>query len=145
VLGPLGHTEPKVWDEVMAVNLTANFRLIRSLDPLLRASTNGRALFVTSGSAHRNPAYWGAYSVSKAGLEALVRTYAAEIAQTNVRANIFDPGRVRTRMRAQAMPGENPMILPPPEDLVPDILRMLSAEFDENGVTYSFREKKNVG
>ncbi|MCC6982077.1 MAG: SDR family NAD(P)-dependent oxidoreductase [Bauldia sp.] len=144
-LAPLGHTEPKVWDDVLAVNLTANYRLIRSLDPLLRASTAGRALFVTSGAAHHNNAYWGPYSVSKAGLEALVRTYAAEIRQTNVRVNILDPGRVRTRMRAQAMPGEDPMILPPPEDLVPDILRMLSPDYDENGVTYSFREKNIVG
>jgi NAD(P)-dependent dehydrogenase (short-subunit alcohol dehydrogenase family) len=140
-LSPLGHTDPKVWDDVLAVNLTANYRLIRSLDPLLRASTAGRALFITSGASHHNAAYWGPYSVSKAGLEALVRTYAAEIRQSNVRANIFDPGRVRTRMRAQAMPGEDPMTLPPPKDLAPDIVRMLSPEFDENGVTFSFRTR----
>lgn len=141
VLSPVGHLDPKVWDEVMAVNLTANYRLIRSLDPLLRASTAGRALFVTSGSARRNPAFWGAYSASKAGLEALVRTYAAEIRQTNVRANIIDPGRMRTRMRAQAMPGEDPMILPPPDEVTPDILRMLSADFDENGTIFNFRRQ----
>jgi NAD(P)-dependent dehydrogenase (short-subunit alcohol dehydrogenase family) len=143
-LSPLGHVEPSVWDEVIAVNLTANFRLIRSLDPLLRASTAGRALFVTSGAARHSHAYWGPYAASKAGLDALVKTYAAEIGQTNVRANIIDPGRVRTRMRAKAMPGEDPMTLPPPEDLLPDILRMLSPDYADNGVTYSFRDKKVI-
>ncbi len=140
-LSPLGHLDPKVWDTVMAVNLTANYRLIRSLDPLLRAAVAGRALFVTSGAAHHNNAFWGAYSVSKAGLEALVKTYAAEVRQTNVRVNLIDPGRTRTRMRGQAMPGENPMTLPPPDEVAPDIVRMLSPEFEDNGTIFNFSRK----
>ena len=95
----------------MAVNVTANWRLIRSLDPLLRASDAGRAIFVTSGAAHTLPAYWGPYSVSKAALEALVRTYAAETATTPVRVMLVNPGPLRTRMRAAAMPGEDPQTL----------------------------------
>ena len=92
----------------MAVNVTANWRLIRSLDPLLRASDAGRAVFVTSGAAHKGTAYWGPYSVSKAALEALVRTYAAETATTPMRVMLVNPGPLRTRMRAAAMPGEDP-------------------------------------
>ncbi|MGI9464773.1 MAG: SDR family NAD(P)-dependent oxidoreductase, partial [Aestuariivirgaceae bacterium] len=91
-LTPLGHLEPKVWDEVMAVNVTANWRLIRSLDPLLQRSDAGRAVFVSSGAAHDIHAYWGAYSISKAALEAMVKTYAAETASTPIRANILNPG-----------------------------------------------------
>ena len=98
-----------VWDEVMAVNVTANYRLIRSMDPLLRQSDAGRAVFVTSGLAHRCWAYWGPYSISKAALEAMVKTYAAENATTAVRANCFSPGATRTDMRARAMPGEDPL------------------------------------
>jgi NAD(P)-dependent dehydrogenase (short-subunit alcohol dehydrogenase family) len=111
-LSPLGHIEPKVWDEAVAVNLTANWRLIRSLDPLLRAAPAGRAVFVTSAAARHLRAYWGVYSVTKAALEALVKTYAAEISKTDVRANLFNPGPMRTAMRAKAFPGEDPATLP---------------------------------
>jgi NAD(P)-dependent dehydrogenase (short-subunit alcohol dehydrogenase family) len=113
-LTPVGHIDPKTWDEVIAVNLTANWRLIRSLDPLLRASDAGRAIFVTSGVA-AGRAYWGTYAVSKGALETLVRTYAAEIGKTSVRANLIDPGATRTRMRAAAYPGEKPEDVKPPE------------------------------
>ncbi len=106
-LGPVGHIRPDDWAEVIDINLTANWRLIRSLDPLLRQSDAGRAIFVTSGAAARPHAYWGAYAISKAALEMLVRTYAAEIGKTPVRANLIDPGAVRTVMRAKAFPGEN--------------------------------------
>ncbi len=102
---PLAHLDPKVWDEAMAVNVTANWRLIRSLDPLLRLSDAGRALFVSSGAARSCRAYWGPYSVSKAALEALVRTYAEEVRKTPIRVAAIDPGRTRTAMREQAMPG----------------------------------------
>lgn len=125
-LTPLGHADAKEWDRVMTVNLAANFRLIRTLDPLLRASDAGRALFVTSGAAH-GIAYWGAYGVSKAGLEALARSYADETRKTNLRVNVIDPGVVRTKMRAQAFPGENPDDLPPPES-VTDVFLELAAE-----------------
>ncbi|MBK8906818.1 MAG: SDR family NAD(P)-dependent oxidoreductase [Rhodospirillales bacterium] len=109
---PLAHIPPATWDHVIAVNLTANWRLIRSLDPLLRASDAGRVIFVSSGvSAGR--AYWGAYAVSKGALETLARTYAAEVRKTPVRVNIIDPGATRTRMRAEAYPGENPETVKP--------------------------------
>jgi NAD(P)-dependent dehydrogenase (short-subunit alcohol dehydrogenase family) len=135
---PLSHLEPRVWDEVMAVNVTANWRLIRSLDALLRKSDSGRALFVTSGITKVFLPYWGVYSVSKAALEALVRTYAAEIRQSEARVNLFNPGPLRTKMRAQAAPGEDPNTLKPPEAAVPDIVRMLSPQFAENGVLFDF-------
>jgi NAD(P)-dependent dehydrogenase (short-subunit alcohol dehydrogenase family) len=133
---PLAHLDPKVWDEVMAVNVTANWRLIRSLDPLLRQSDAGRVVFLTSGVTYSFPAYWAAYSVSKAALEGLVRTYAAELVKTKARANLVNPGPLRTKMRAQAFPGEDPAALQPPDALVPHLLRMLSPEFDRNGVLF---------
>lgn len=115
VPGPLPHLDPKVWAEVIDTNLTANWRLIRSFDPLLRMSDSGRAIFVTSGLGSEPRAYWNAYAVSKAALEMMVRGYAAELAKTPVRVNLLDPGNVRTGMRAQAFPGEDPMTLAPPE------------------------------
>jgi NAD(P)-dependent dehydrogenase (short-subunit alcohol dehydrogenase family) len=139
---PLAHLEPKVWDDVMAVNVTANWRLIRSLDPLLRQSNAGRALFVSSGAARGVHAYWGVYAVSKAALEMLVRTYAVEVQQSRLRVNLLDPGVVRTHMRAQAMPGEDSETLPPPSTIAPDIIRLLSPETTENGRVYSVRQKR---
>jgi NAD(P)-dependent dehydrogenase (short-subunit alcohol dehydrogenase family) len=144
VITPLSHLEPKVWDQTIAVNVTANWRLIRSLDPLLRQSDAGRALFVSSGAAHSARPYWGVYSISKAALEVLVRTYAAEVADSPVRANLLWPGIVRTRMRAQAMPGEDPETLPLPASVVPDIVRMLSPNFRENGKLYSVTDKRFI-
>ena len=128
ILGPLtpvGHIKPQDWDDVIAVNLTANYRLIRSMDPLLRAAPAGRAIFVTSGAAHGAHAYWGAYATSKAGLEQLITVYNAEIQQTNLRAHILNPGVVRTRMRAQAFPGEKPESLDAPETLVPRFMELV--------------------
>ncbi len=124
VLGPLtpvGHLEPKGWDQIITTNLTANFRLIRAMDPLLRRADAGRAVFLTSGAA-RGPAFWGAYAASKAGLEALVASYNDEMENTTVRAVCLDPGALRTRMRAQAFPGEDPQSLQPPEAVAPTIL-----------------------
>jgi NAD(P)-dependent dehydrogenase (short-subunit alcohol dehydrogenase family) len=137
-LSPLGHVDPKAFDEVMAVNVTANWRLIRSLDPLLQASDAGRALFVSSGAAHKTMAFWGPYSISKAALQALVMTYAAENQRTSVKVNLINPGRLRTRMRAEAMPGEDPLTLRTPDDLAPDILRMALPSATEHGVIYDF-------
>ena len=133
---PVPHLEPRLFEDVMAVNVTANLRLIRSLDPLLRQSDAGRALFLTSGAVRRCRPYWGAYSSSKAALEALVRTWASEVAQTTLKVNLLDPGRLRTRMRAQAMPGEDPATLNPPEAVTPDIVRMLSPDYTENGMLF---------
>jgi NAD(P)-dependent dehydrogenase (short-subunit alcohol dehydrogenase family) len=114
-LSPLGHIEPKTFDEVMAVNVTANWRLIRSMDPLLRASDAGRAIFITSGVSRRVIPFWGSYAVSKAALDMLVGIYAAEVADSRVRVNLYNPGATRTGMRASAFPGEDPNTLPKPE------------------------------
>jgi NAD(P)-dependent dehydrogenase (short-subunit alcohol dehydrogenase family) len=135
-LTPLGHVDPKVFEDVMAVNVTANWRLIRSLDPLLRASDAGRAVFVTSGVAQNPMPYWGPYSISKAALEAMVRTYAAENNSTTVRANCFSPGPTRTKMRAQAMPGEDPETLPTAEDVASQIITLCLPSFTDNGAVY---------
>jgi len=117
VLGPLAHGDPKMWDNVMAINVTANWRLIRSFDPLLRASDTGRAIFVTSGAATADRAYWSAYAVSKAALEAMVRTYAADMDSTSVRVNMINPGATRTGLRAEAYPGEGPETLKTPDSI----------------------------
>jgi NAD(P)-dependent dehydrogenase (short-subunit alcohol dehydrogenase family) len=141
-IAPLPHVDVKTWDAVMAVNVTANWRLIRSLDPLLRASDAGRAIFVTSGAAHHCKAYWGPYSVSKAALEALVRTYAAETATTPMRVMLVNPGPLRTRMRAAAMPGEDPTSLKTPEDLAPHFVRLAAPDWPETGKIYDFPQDR---
>jgi NAD(P)-dependent dehydrogenase (short-subunit alcohol dehydrogenase family) len=139
-LTPLAHLEPKIFQEVMEVNVTANWRLIRSLDPLLRLSDAGRALFVTSGAARKHTAYWGAYSISKAALESLALTYAAECEGTKTKVNLINPGPMRTAMRRKAMPGEDPATLPVPEEMAPKIVEMLSPGFTQNGVAVNFRD-----
>ena len=139
-ISPIGHLDPaKDWEKVMGVNVTANWRLIRSLDPLLRASDAGRALFVTSGAAHKCLPYWGVYSVSKAAMEALVRTYAGETEQTNIKVNCFNPGPTRTGMRAKAMPGEDPMSVPHPSELAPHIVDCLVPDCLEHGRMFDYR------
>jgi NAD(P)-dependent dehydrogenase (short-subunit alcohol dehydrogenase family) len=120
-LTPVAHIEPRDWAEVMAVNLTASWRLIRSCDPPLRASDAGRAVFVTSGRVLRPRAYWGMYGASKAGMEHLVMTWAQEVEATPLRVNLVDPDIVATKMRAAAMPGEDPATLPQPADVAPGI------------------------
>ena len=144
VVTPLGHLEPKVWDNAVAINLTANWRLIRSLDPLLRQSDAGRALFVTSAATKSCRPFWGAYSASKAALEALVRTYAGEMANTTVRANLLNPGPLRTHMRAQAMPGEDPETLKTPDAVAPEIVRMLSPGYTDNGILFDFPSGETI-
>lgn len=141
-LSPLGHVEPKAFDDVMAVNLTANWRLIRSLDPLLQLSDAGRALFVSSGAAHKTMAFWGPYSVSKAALQALVMTYSQENLRTRVRINLVNPGPLRTRMRAEAMPGEDPESLRTPEELAPEIIKLALPSCDVHGAIYDFPSGK---
>jgi NAD(P)-dependent dehydrogenase (short-subunit alcohol dehydrogenase family) len=116
-LSPMGHIDTAVWDRVIAVNLTANWRLIRSFDPLLRASDSGRAIFVTSGAADGAHPYWGAYAASKAALEAMVKTWAGEVTKTPVKVNLVNPGALRTSMRAEAYPGEDPMTLRAAEEI----------------------------
>lgn len=116
-LSPIPHIDPKTWDQVMAVNVTVNYRLIRSFDPLLRASDAGRTIFVSSGVASKPRAYWGVYAVSKAALETMARIYAEEVKSSNLRVNIINPGATRTGMRAEAMPGEDPEMLKTPESI----------------------------
>ena len=132
-LAPLAHAEPERWAEALDVNLTANWRLIRAFEPLLRRSPAGRAIFVTSGAAGAAFPYWGPYATSKAALEALVRTWAAELEKTDIRVNLLDPGIVRTRMRAEAMPGEDPETLPPPESLSGRFVELASASCRRHG------------
>jgi len=138
-LTPLAHLEPKVFQEVMEVNLIANWRLIRSMDPLLRASDAGRVLFVTSGAARKHTAYWGAYAVSKAALETLALTYAAECEPTNIKVNLINPGPMRTAMRKKAMPGEDPETLATPDAMAETLVEMLSPTYDRNETVINFR------
>ena len=132
-LTPVSHVEPPTWDRVLALNVTANYRLIRSLDPLLRQSEAGRAIFVSSLAARRITPFWGLYSLTKAALETMVQTYAAEMAQTPVRANLVDPGGQRTKMRAAAYPGEDPMTLPHPEERTDVFVDLAEAACTRNG------------
>lgn len=132
-LSPLNHVKSKDWHAVFDVNVHANWRLIRTLDPLLRRSEAGRAIFVTAAEARECTAYWGPYAVTKAALEALARTYAAEVANTAVRVNLLDPGPVRTRLRAQAFPGEAPEKLPAPEDVTDAFVVLAEAGYQRNG------------
>ena len=138
-LSPLGHITADAWREVIDVNLTANWHLIRALDPLIRRSDAGRAIFVTSGAALAKNAYWGPYAVSKAGLEALAKTWGQELAQTPARVNIVNPGPIRTRMRAKAFPGEDAASLKTPDDIVPLFVRLASPAMTESGLIYDFK------
>lgn len=142
VLSPLPHIKPDDFDKVFAVNVTANYRLLRSLDLLLRQSEAGRAVFVSSGAARSPKPFWGLYAASKAALDAMIKSYAGEVAQTRVRANVFYPGVVRTAMRAKAMPGENPETLPTPADVAPVLVDLLSPSLDEQGKLYNISTRQ---
>ncbi|MCK0195405.1 SDR family NAD(P)-dependent oxidoreductase [Ancylobacter sp. 6x-1] len=142
---PLAQVEPKEWDDIVAINLTANYRLVRSLDPLLRLSTAGRAVLVSSGAAHKARAYWGPYAVTKAAVEVLARTWAAETANlSNLRVNLLNPGPVRTRMRAKAFPSEDPETLPTPDEVAEAILALCLPSFEETGRLYDFPTRRLV-
>lgn len=133
-LGPIAHTSVKEWDISLSVNLSANFRLIRTLDPLLQRASAGRAIFVSTGEgATGGCAYWGVYGVSKAGLEALALSYADETRQTAMRVNVIDPGAVRTAMRARAKPGEDPQSLPHPDDIMQPFLDLAAPDCVRHG------------
>jgi NAD(P)-dependent dehydrogenase (short-subunit alcohol dehydrogenase family) len=138
VLTPLSHLDPKAFQELLDINITANWRLIRSLDPLLRQSDAGRALFITSGAAAKHTPFWGGYAMSKAALESLALTYAAECSGSNVKVNLFNPGPTRTFMRTKAMPGEDPSTLKRPEELTPMIVELLSPANQRNGERIDF-------
>ena len=138
VLTPITHLEPKVFAQLLDINITANWRLIRSMDLLLRQSEAGRALFVTSGAARKHTPFWGGYAMSKAALESLALTYAAECESTNVRVNLFNPGATRTAMRQKAMPGEDPATLKTPEDVARRLVELLSPSNTANGELFGY-------
>lgn len=140
MLSPLSHVKPDIWDEAFAVNVTANWRLIRSMDPLLRRSEAGRAIFVTSNHARHARAYWATYGATKAALEAMVRAWAAELHKTNVKANLIDPGRLRTAMRARAYPGEDPASLPRPEEVAEAFVQMALPTWQDQGAIVQGQE-----
>ena len=137
-LSPLGHISEADWTQTLNINVTANWRLLRTLDPILRLSPAGRVLFMTSNASQNCRAYWGPYSVSKAALEALAKTYAHEVQTTPVRVNLLNPGRMRTRMRAKAYPGEDENTVPPPEAIVPLALSLLTEETAANAECFDF-------
>jgi NAD(P)-dependent dehydrogenase (short-subunit alcohol dehydrogenase family) len=139
---PLGHIDLKPWNDVIAVNITANFQLIRCMEPLLKASDAGRAVFITAGSANKAPGYRGPYAASKAALETLVRVWAAETASTPIRVNLFSPGPIRTRMRAAVFPGEDPMTLDTPEQAAELIVPMCAPDWTETGKLYDYQARK---
>ena len=137
-LSPIGHIDPKDFERTFAVNVTANYRLIRSLDPLLRQSEAGRAVFLTSGAAHGGRAYWGLYAATKAALETLVRAYAAELAVGKAKVNVFNPGRLRTAMHAAAFPGVDPNDFRPPSVAAPKLIDMIEAGYEATGMLFDF-------
>ena len=132
-LTPVAHILPDDWADVTAVNLTAAWRLIRTCDPLLRNADAGRAVFVTAGRARAPKAYWGAYGATKAGMEHLVLTWADEVKTTRLRVNLFNPGATATRLRGQAMPGEDPTTLPKPEDVAPALAALCLPDEHRHG------------
>jgi NAD(P)-dependent dehydrogenase (short-subunit alcohol dehydrogenase family) len=138
---PLGHIDLKPWSEVIAVNLTANFQLIRCMEPLLKSSDAGRAVFVTSAAASKASAYLAPYAASKAALETLARAWAQETASSSLRVNVFDPGPIRTRMRATVFPGEDPDTLDTPEQAAEFILPMCAPDWTETGKLFEYRTR----
>jgi NAD(P)-dependent dehydrogenase (short-subunit alcohol dehydrogenase family) len=132
-LSPMGHFEPKVWAEVMEVNVTANWRLIRALDPLLRLSEAGRVIFTTCAAAREATPYWGAYAASKAALQTMAKIYSGEMTKTNVRVNLVDPGIVATRLRAQGFPGEDRSKLRSPEEVTEPFVALATAKCAHHG------------
>lgn len=144
VIAPVGHVEAKVFERVMTVNVTATWRLIRSLDPLLRRSDAGRAILLSSSLAHTAKAFWAPYAASKAAVEALARSWAEETRSLPLRVNCADPGRTRTAMRKQAVPGEDPNTLPPPEETAAKILPLASPTLTETGLLFQVSASRFV-
>ncbi|MBR0780401.1 SDR family NAD(P)-dependent oxidoreductase [Bradyrhizobium iriomotense] len=144
VLGPsspIGHIELKAFNDVMAVNVSANFQLIRCMEPLLKQSDAGRAVFITSGAANKATAYVSPYAASKAAMETLARAWAQETANTALRVNLFNPGPVRTRMRATLMPGEDPETLDTPEQVAEFIVPLCTPGWTETGKFYDYKTR----
>jgi NAD(P)-dependent dehydrogenase (short-subunit alcohol dehydrogenase family) len=138
---PLGHIDMKPWNDVISVNVSANFQLIRCMEPLLKNSDAGRAVFITSGAANEASAYLGPYAASKAALEALARVWANETISTRLRVNLFNPGPLRTRMRATVFPGEDPRTLDTPEQAAEFIVPMCLPSWNETGRLYDYKTR----
>ena len=134
----MAHLEPNAWDRAVAVNMTANYRLIRALDTLLRSAEAGRAIFVTTGLAKNPRAFWGPYAATKAGLESMVGCYAQEVEHTAVRCVLLEPGPMRTRLRAAAYPGEDPDALTPPDAIAPLVVELARGDVVPPTQTVSF-------
>jgi NAD(P)-dependent dehydrogenase (short-subunit alcohol dehydrogenase family) len=141
-ISPIGHVKAKDFEQVMAINVTSTWRLIRTTDPLLRKSDAGRAIIMSSGAAHACKPFWGPYSASKAAVEALARTWAGEAQNTPLRVNFVHPGPTRTRMRAQAMPGEDPMTLPAADEVAAKIVPLAGNEITETGKLWDVPSSK---
>lgn len=141
-LSPMAQINPKDWERVMALNVTANYRLLRSFDPLLKMSDAGRAIFVSSTVTQGVWPYWGAYGVSKAALETMVRTYASENMKTAINANIINPGPTRTSMRTIAYPGEDPESIKPPEDVAEHFVKLAEPSCTLNGEIIQLEEPR---
>jgi NAD(P)-dependent dehydrogenase (short-subunit alcohol dehydrogenase family) len=143
-ISPLGHVEAKVFERLMTLNITSIWRLIRSVDPLLRLSDDGRALILSSSVAHSARAYWGPYAASKAAVEVLARAWADEMKSTRLKINSIDPGATRTAMRAQAAPGEDPLSLPHPSKVGARIARLCHSDVQETGRLFVVRKDRFV-
>ena len=139
-LSPIHHYDPKIWDEVMGINLTANYRLIRSLDPLLRLSKSGRVIFISSNISDGSHPYWGAYAASKAALETIAKVYSAETEQLDLKINILDPGKTRTNLRAGAFPGEDPSKNKSSDEVMHFVLKILSDDYIDNEYILNYQE-----
>ena len=144
VIAPIGHVEAKVFDKVMAINVTATWRLIRSVDPLLRLSDAGRAIVMSSSSAHSARAFWAPYAASKAAVEVLARSWADETRNFALRVNAVEPGATRTAMRAQAVPGEDPSTLPHPSEIAARIVKLADPALKETGMIYQVQKDRWV-
>ena len=136
VISPIGHVEAKTFEKVMTINVVSTWRLIRSVDPLLRKSDAGRAIILSSNAAHSARAFWAPYAASKAAVETLARSWADETRNMALRVNAFDPGRTRTAMRAQAVPGEDPSTVPHPSEVAAKMLLLANPSLTETGLIY---------
>ena len=143
-MAPMAHIEPEIWERTMSVNLTSVWFQAKTFDPLLRAAPAARVVLVSSGAAVGARPFWGAYAVSKAGLESMGRAWAAESEQTNMKINLLDPGGTATAMRASAFPGEDPSTLPSPADIAPAFVTLLSETCEGHGERYSARQLAGV-
>jgi len=142
---PISHIEPAQWDKVVALNLTATYRLIRTAEPLLKAAEAARAIFMTTGVVAQPRAFMGPYGITKAGMEHMVRTWADEVEKTNIRAVLLSPGPMRTRMRAEAMPGEDPQTLPDPSEIGPLVVELAQADLGLPKANVAFAHWKAAG